>query len=707
MKADTLTPTDLFGRHVRYVIPLFQRPYVWNKEDQWEPLWNDLENLATRVMESPNPDNVPAHFMGAIVLEQAQTGARFITVRHVVDGQQRLTTLQLLLDAAQWVTASHGDARDADALEFLVLNDQKVANESEEVFKVWPTDRDQDAFRAAMDDNETVTSRLGHEPIAQAHQYFTDRIREWSQDEAEDEAVVRERLSALSATLRTHLKLVVIDLEPGDNAQVIFETLNHRGTPLLAADLIKNMVFQQAAYEGEDPRPLYDSYWKELDGTYWREKVSRGRQTLPRIDIFMNYWLTMQLGRMVPADRVFAEFRDYLSVTDHSLDAVLADLSRDADEYASWSQLDPHSVPGQFHYRVLTAMEARVVTPVFLWLMRWPSRILPNDQRDQALAALESWIVRRMLCRLTPKNFNRVLLDLLQTLKAADVADAGEVTEEFLLGETADTALWPTGDMVREALRSQPVYTAHLRARTRMLFEALEDDRRTERSESDRCPRNLTVEHIMPQQWREHWNADQLDELEALHRDEIKHSLGNLTLVNERLNPSLTNRPWTSEAASERELGNKGKRDLLLQHSTIKLNADLIAEHPDEWDEATIHERTDLLIERILLLWPRPDISLPETPQAEPEESTQGSPVATPEVDYSRLTQWLQEQVALSLSMSFGELEEHVGAQLPPSARLHRAYWTSSNPLGRALEEGGYRATALRLEEQRVVLVAN
>ncbi len=127
MQSQTLTPFKLFSGHNRFVVPLFQRPYVWNREDQWEPLWDDVRAVAERLVEAPNagpfaPPNVPPHFLGAIVLEQQPVPAAFIDVRHVIDGQQRLTTLQLLLDAAQLVMQWHGREQDADALATLILS---------------------------------------------------------------------------------------------------------------------------------------------------------------------------------------------------------------------------------------------------------------------------------------------------------------------------------------------------------------------------------------------------------------------------------------------------------------------------------------------------------------------------------------------------------------------------------------------------------
>ncbi len=701
VKADTLTPQNLFGQHIRYVVPLFQRPYVWNREDQWEPLWMDVRSLTERLRESPRTQDVAAHFLGAIVLDQAPTGTAYIQVRHVVDGQQRLTTLQLLLDATQAVAETHGEPTDAEALRVLVLNQPSLTKSEEEVYKVWPTDRDQGAFVQAMDNGSVPDPESQTQPIAAAHAYFQSRVEGWAGAGVLAADEVRDRLHALTMALHSHLKLVVIDLEAGDNAQVIFETLNHRGSPLLAADLIKNLVFQRAIAQGLDARDLYDKYWKDLDDDYWRTKVSRGRQYVPRIDIFANYWLIMQLTQEVPTDRIFADFRDLVAVDGAEIEAILAEMANDASRFAAWDELPTQGVPGRFRYRVLQAMNAGVLTPVFMWLTRWPETVLPEDQRDKALDALESWITRRVLCRYTIKDLNRLALDLLKRLKEADIATAGDVTEEFLLGQTSDSRLWPADEMVSGALASEKVYTSLLRARLRMVLEALEDERRTDYSEAP-CPRGLTVEHIMPQAWREHWNEG-LDETEALERDGVIQTLGNLTLVNGKLNSHLSNFPWSAEAAEARGLGNAGgKRTKLMSNSTIKLNADVVGQYEDSWTEADIRERTDDLTASILKIWARPASSvLPPSARAALDSEAEESP---DNLDWSLLIGWLLDQSSDQVPVAFPDLEDVMGAELPAEARARRDHWVADTALSRALEDAGFRATGLDLTKEMVVL---
>jgi hypothetical protein len=715
MKAETWNPAEIFGHHVRYVVPLFQRPYVWNRDEQWEPLWSDVRTVAERILDTPvgyGVEPVPPHFLGAVVVDQPLVLAGYIRTSHVVDGQQRLTTLQLLLDAAQLVTEQYGADIDAKALRVLVLNEPSIAANDDEIFKVWPTDRDQDAFRAAMTNDAPVPKDLATSAIAQCHRYFVNAISDWAEVVGDPDKAIT-KLNALTQALRTHLRLVVIHLEPGDNAQVIFETLNHRGTPLLAADLIKNLLFQVAQAQEIELNSLYQRRWRELDSDYWRQRIARGRQYVPRIDIFVNYWLVMRLLREVQSDRIFAEFRDHVMRERPDVEELMVGLRSDAQIYATMDSLSPASAAGRFYYRVIRAMDTAVVTPFFLWILRWPAESLPPAQRDKALRVMESWLVRRALCRLTSKDINRLMLDLLIKLNSAGPAAAGDVTEAFLLEQNADSRFWPSDDMVREALFQAPIYKALLRARVRMVLEALEDQLRSKMSEDVGCPRNLTVEHVMPQAWREHWAGDDPDDMAAARRDRLVHTLGNLTLVTSKLNPSMSNKPWTGADASARGLGNAGKWDALLEHSTLKLNAELVKINRETWTDQTIRDRTSNLIELILGIWSRPASPSPRITlsDAEPETAASGAGSGAdaesgeaPTGKYKLLTEWLRAQgTDRPLPASFTDVEDVIGALLPSSARNHMAYWYSANtPLNRAVAAGGFKPTGVNLTAERV-----
>src|SRR5262249_19271699 len=142
---------------------------------------------------------------------------------------------------------------------------------------------------------------------------------------------------------------------------------------------------------------LYARYWKPFDGDSWRQLVAQGRLYRPRVDVFLNHWLTMKLLREVPADRIFTEFRDYATKSGATVEALLAELAADAAVYDQLDRLPATSVAGLFYYRIIRALDSAVVSPFLLWILRWPPEQLPVEQQAKALLSLESWMIRRAL----------------------------------------------------------------------------------------------------------------------------------------------------------------------------------------------------------------------------------------------------------------------------------------------------------------------
>ena len=177
MDTSILSPKALFQKDIRYTIPAFQRRYVWTQDDQWEPLWEDVRNTADDYVEKldlSNGDGVKAeqgtvrHFLGAVVVQQVHTATRDVERREVIDGQQRLTTLQLLLDAVQYVCEDNGIKGVAKRLSKLVINDENLVGNEDEIFKLWPTSNDREAFKHAMH-NGLAADDYEYSLIVQAH----------------------------------------------------------------------------------------------------------------------------------------------------------------------------------------------------------------------------------------------------------------------------------------------------------------------------------------------------------------------------------------------------------------------------------------------------------------------------------------------------------------------------------------------------------
>jgi len=599
MKPDTRTLMELFERDVRYVVPLYQRPYVWNADRQWEPLWEDIRVLLDhQIPDIRSPNGSPSHFLGAIVLEQQTQAPGAIPLYTVIDGQQRLTTLQILLAAASKVAEEVGAENDAALLRELAENNRRKAT-GDELFKVWPTNANRAAFRAVMKPGGPTSDREDDPAnrIDEAFGYFVDRFSEWIHDEPDSQRR-GELMRTLRVTLSDLLKVVSITLEPGDNAQVIFETLNARGTPLLALDLVKNAVFHEASHQKKDIDALYESVWKpELDADYWRKEKRQGRLFRPRADLFLMHWLGMKLRRVIPATEMFTTFRkDVLgAVPAPKMDELIEELCHDARIMREFDDQPRGSAEALFFERLET-LDITTLMPLVLLL--FTESAISIERRRRALGTLESWLVRRALVRLTVKHYNRLIPAILARV-ADDPSGADEIILDELRKTSAEVSRWPTDQEVQDYLMQHDAYGNIAKPRLVMALAAVERSLYSHKTELLDVPKKLSLEHVMPQNWKRNWPlADASSEEERLKAEQAReqriHRLGNLTLTAGALNSALSNSAWPT------------KRHALNRETRLLLNVRLIEENPISFDEAAIDARTLWLSERICSIWPGP-----------------------------------------------------------------------------------------------------
>jgi hypothetical protein len=601
------TPQLVFMQPQRLLVPLFQRPYVWNKESQWEPLWSDVARLAERVLRGPSERQQP-HFLGAVVLQQVQNSTGHLQARTVIDGQQRLTTLQLLLDALHAELERVGATQPAQRLQALVENPPAFCVAPEDCFKVWPTNRDRRAFMAVMGAPPPVDHSAlpeAGERLVEAHRFFSEQARGWLESDGPEART--ERASALERAVRELLQVVVIDLAADENAQEIFETLNARGAQLTAADLIKNFVFQRLN-EGHAPvEQVYEQHWKEFETGFWEQEVTTGRLKYPRSSVFLNHWLIAQTGEEIVAKDVFLRFKRY---ADHesgvAIHELVARVHRASVVYRRFVE-DAAKAVGTlsrlalFGYRS-GVMESEVVKPLVLWMLDPEQAAIPPTQRVKALDVLESWMVRRMLVRATTKSYTQFVAELITNLRQSDRQAAGDALESLLRAQQTESRHWPDDREVRDEVRDLQVYRRFSKARVRMILEALEDDMRgwrdgTEGLGGERVERGKrAIEHVMPRKWQQHWTLS--EGMRPEDRERLVHTLGNLTLLTHKLNTKVSNGSWDGET---------GKRQALEGHDVLFLNRELLLAGTSGWTDAQIRRRTEHLLERLLRIWPVPD----------------------------------------------------------------------------------------------------
>lgn len=516
MEAHTRTPRELFEGNVQYVVPAFQRPYVWTQENQWEPLWRDVTNVAEGLIEPAEARQDPRHFLGAVVAAATSTASGDVVRRELIDGQQRMTTIQLLLDALHDVIGQRGHVDEAEALGELVRNRSDRFAKDERRFKLWPSETDRGAFVGAMEgptEGLRSTAPTEGQRLAQAHLWFRTAAERWISGQTPDgEPTIvgdeEQRVSALCATVQDRLTLVAIDLDNEDDAQLIFETLNDRGTPLLGADLIKNWLFHVGSRCGADVTQWAEE-WAELDSSWWRQEVRQGRLNRPRVDVFFQYWITANSSEELRANEVFRHFVRLAAQRTDTLEGaeeLLHEILSDAAFYRKLDDLPTTTPEGQFRERVLRDFDMSVFTPLLLRVT--PDRFgIPVEQRRVALETVESWVVRRALLFLSTGSTNRVLVSLLKQLKDTDPGDVGTVTRQFFSQSPSRSQIWPDDEWLRRDLPDRRLYGGLRTSKLCVVLQVIDDHLRKEDPRYDQIVIGDTpqIEHIMPQTWQTNW----------------------------------------------------------------------------------------------------------------------------------------------------------------------------------------------------------
>lgn len=590
------TPLQLFNLPQYFMIPLFQRPYVWKEREQWEPLWNDIRRVAEVRIADPRLN--ATHFLGAVVIQAHDAQSKRLPAWNVIDGQQRLTTLQLLTDATCALFAQTGQVRFAGQLERLTHNDDVYLESHESRLKVRHLNKDREAFDEVMTAEPPVDhADLKHadSQIIAAHAYFSTVVEQWL-GTAESEAYAA-KAEELTSVLLDGLQLVSIELEASENSQEIFETLNARGTPLTAADLVRNFVFQRLAAEGGDTTKAYRDDWP-FETKFWMKDVSVGRNLVSRSSLFLNQWLVARTGEEVSPHATFTRFKTYIELeSNQQMADLLPALKQQAQQYESWTESASRAggsldATEMAVYR-MQASGIEVLKPLLIWLHE-PSKDLPQDVIDGVIQAAESWIIRRQLLRLTGSDLGRIVADVIAAGSGVPSHELiGRVTGQLARLNVTST-YWPGDEEIRQTLTTEAAYTRYPRGRLRMILEAVEDSFRSETGQPQIERRGYPIEHLLPRAWKDTWPVEDPELAET--RQAHVHRIGNLTLLTTALNSKVSNGPWPT------------KRSGLQDHNTITLTGRVLKRTESQaWDEALIDERTALLVDALLRVWPIPN----------------------------------------------------------------------------------------------------
>ena len=561
MQAGQVVFKDLLISDSQYRIPLFQRTYDW-REPQWERLWEDLQ--AIYVMDEPR-----SHFIGSVVAQPVPTIPGRVSQYVLIDGQQRMTTLLILLSAIRDKARQESEMwpRLADEIQDLYLTNQYKSGDEKP--KLVPSKRDRAPFLAIVEsETPPADSRVGR-----ARGYFDAKL---SAGGAID-------LVKLKVRVTDCLDMVSVMLEPDDNPNRIFESLNYTGLSLSAADLIRNYLFmnirdpykQDAAYE-KHWYPMQEELAraKNVDRQtmfFWRYLMMDG--SLPkreRGEIFER--IKREIGgdaddeSIIKALRRFEEFSGYyLQVVASSMYGKHKGVTKQINRLRRWG-LD---ISYSFLMKALSHVES--------------GDIAPSDLEDVA-RMLESLAVRRHAL-----GYNQTGLRALFARMCANVDfenDFVESTRRHLLRQ--GWRGWPNDDAFIRGLAGRRLYVPSRLARTRLILDTLELKMTTEEA-VDMSNEKITIEHIMPQKLTREWRNALGPDADEIHARWL-HTLGNLTLALNARNSKMSDKPFL-------------EKKTVLEKSNFALNSSL--KDLDEWNAETIERRGRKLAELAAKHWTR------------------------------------------------------------------------------------------------------
>ena len=546
----------------QFILPIFQRRYSWEKQ-QCQQLWDDI----LRVGEN---EDIPSHFLGSIVSigDGSPTVPKFL----VIDGQQRLTTLALLISAlGRAIEAKNIDIHiDRSRLEGYYLFNDKEAGELRH--KQLLTPHDKDTLIQLLKDGDAVddTSLL-----VKNYRFFENQLK-------------RTDLETVYNGLQ---KLMIVDIAldlRSDNPQLIFESLNSTGLNLSQADLIRNYVLM--AQEPAFQQRLYETYWYPMEQSF-------GTHYAKRFDLFIRDYLTLKTRQIPNKDKVYESFKRYVADKKHpkALEAVIAEIVHYSKHYVYIALLAEEDRELRACLEDIYALNIEVVIPFLLEVYDdyYRQGQIEKDEVIEILRLIESYIFRRSILDIETRGLNKIFATLMLKINKDNYLESLKLA----LAEMHFSQRYPSDPEFKEKFLSKDVYS--LRTRD-YLLRKLEN---YERKEPIRVE-DYTIEHVMPQTLSEEWQEELGENWREAH-DEYLHTIGNLTLTG--YNSELSNSTFIDKQRME-----GGFLD-----SPLRLNESL--REAEQWDETAIVDRAEILLEKACKIWPHHGIPQEVPPITNPD----------------------------------------------------------------------------------------
>lgn len=560
MKATEAKLLDFLKKSPQFVVPIYQRTYSWT-ERQCSQLWNDI-------IRSGSDSATNSYFVGSIVY--IEKGIFHVTSQApllVIDGQQRLTTISILLEAL----ARHlGDSEPVDGFSAKKIRHYYLLNNLEEgdrAFKLLLTQTDKESLLALVQQHPMPPEHSLR--LQENFDYFTRCI---------------ERLNGNYTTLcRGLAKLIIVDValnRDQDNPQLIFESMNSTGRDLSQADLIRNYVLMRL--EPDHQKKLYEMYWRPMEVEFGQEAYSKN------FDSFMRHYLTLKTGEIPKISSVYEVFKSYAQkphVAAQGIDELVANIRVFATYYCAM-ELDRESDQDlAVAFRDLRDLKVDVAYPFLLELYHdYTCGVLRPSDFLAVIRLVESYVFRRAVCSIPPSSLNKTFATFGRVLHKEHYLES--IQAHFILMPSYKR--FPNDDEFQRVMKTRDLY--NFRSKNYWL-RRLENDGRKEPVPVG----EYTIEHIMPQNQKlsEEWKQELGPEWRRVQSRWL-HTLGNLTLTG--YNSEYSDRPFSEKRNIEGGF----------RFSPLRLNQEMRT--TERWNEEAITRRADLLAAAAARVWSMPTL---------------------------------------------------------------------------------------------------
>lgn len=567
MKADAMKLLDFIGKsqEKQFVIPIYQRVYSWEKE-QCKQLWDDI-------IKTGGNDQIEGYFIGSIVFVHDGIYTTNYNELLIIDGQQRLTTITLLLTALRDYWSDEVKRKEIE--EHYLINSDK---DGDKKFRLILSESDRDTLLSLIDENRRKPSK----PSSKIVENF-ELFGKW----------IRKNTNKLETIFKGLEKLMIVEIalkEGKYDPQLIFESMNSKGIELAQTDLIRNYVVMET--EVEKREGFYNKYWRVIEEKLKQSKREDFKQSKREnlFNKFVRHYLTIKTREIPNINKVYEAFKRYQQERGIETEALLQDLQKYCGFFCQivFKKEDDEDDKGlNKTLGFLVDLEMDVIYPLLLEIYSdYSDGVLSKQDFIPIIYLIESYICRRAVCGLGTNGLNKVFPSFTKHIQKDEYFKSLKAHFGYL----TEKQRFPNNDEFKKLFITIDFYNFR---KKKYFFERLELEMENFNTKEPVNTKECTIEHIMPQTLTEEWKRDLGENFQAIH-DKYLHTIGNLTLTG-------YNQEYSNNSFQEKRDMEKG-----FKQSPLQLNQSL--KDLESFGEKEIEKRANDLADFALKIWTYPKL---------------------------------------------------------------------------------------------------